>query len=197
LRSLRGGAAPLPGPAAPRLRTPTHISRATRSAPTETRVRRWRIWTVAGHPFGACPSGHTHRGHEPRFAPTVMAIYEDRQRDQNQRGNQAAPPPSILSQYLLLETAQTRFEALLGCLISTASGFFRHGPLPLFAYFGGAMNKGPHPAHLKQNRCHALIISHPMPRLMQRRSAVAKVSSREAGTAAEVALSLSVGQGGV
>jgi len=62
-----------------------------------------------------------------------MAIYEDRQRDQNQRGNQAAPPPSILSQYLLLETAQTRFEALLGCLISTASWFFRHAPLPLFA----------------------------------------------------------------
>jgi len=62
-----------------------------------------------------------------------MAIYEDRQRDQNQCGNQAAPPPSILSKYLLLETTQTRFETLLGCLISTASWFFRHGPLPLFA----------------------------------------------------------------
>jgi hypothetical protein len=43
----------------------------------------------------------------------VMPGHENRERQQNKRGNQAAPPPSILSQYLLLETAQTRFEAFL------------------------------------------------------------------------------------
>jgi len=64
-----------------------------------------------------------------------MPGHENRERQQNQRGNQAAAPPSILFQYLLLETVQTRFEALLGGfpLISTASWFFRHGPLPLFS----------------------------------------------------------------
>jgi hypothetical protein len=53
----------------------------------------------------------------------VMAGHEDRQRDQNERGNQAASPPAILFQYLLLKTVETRFEALLDCflLISSAS----------------------------------------------------------------------------
>jgi hypothetical protein len=65
----------------------------------------------------------------------VMAGREDRECDQNQRGNQAASPPTIFFQYLQLETVKTRFKALLGCfpLISSASWFFRHGPLPLFS----------------------------------------------------------------
>ncbi len=64
-----------------------------------------------------------------------MPAYENRERQQNQRGNQAATPPSILFQDLLLKTVQTRLETLLGSfpLISTASCFFRHGPLPPFS----------------------------------------------------------------
>jgi hypothetical protein len=67
----------------------------------------------------------------------VMPAHENRERQQNKRGNQAAAPPSILSQYVLFETGETRVEALLGCfpLISAASWFFRHGPLPPFSYF--------------------------------------------------------------
>jgi hypothetical protein len=63
----------------------------------------------------------------------VMPGHENRERQQNKRGNQAATPPTILSQDLKLETVKTGFEALLGRfpLISTASWFFRHGPLPL------------------------------------------------------------------
>jgi hypothetical protein len=63
-----------------------------------------------------------------------MAAYEDRKRDQNKCGDQAASPPSILFQYLLLKTVETRFQALLGCflLISGPSWFLRHNLLPLF-----------------------------------------------------------------
>jgi len=65
----------------------------------------------------------------------VMPGHENRERQQNKRGNQAASPPTIFFQYLQLETVKTRFKALLGCfpLISSASWFFRHGPLPLFS----------------------------------------------------------------
>jgi hypothetical protein len=65
-----------------------------------------------------------------------MAGREDRECDQNQRGNQAASPPTILFQYLLLKTVETRFEALLRCflLISGASCFLRHERLPPFFY---------------------------------------------------------------
>jgi len=64
----------------------------------------------------------------------VMAGCEDREGDQNQRGNQAASPPTILFQYLLLNSIETRFEALLLCflLIFGASCFLRHERLPLF-----------------------------------------------------------------
>jgi len=64
----------------------------------------------------------------------VMAGCEDRECDQNQRGNQAASPPTILFQCLLLKTVETRFEALLRCflLISGASCFLRHERLPPF-----------------------------------------------------------------
>jgi len=53
----------------------------------------------------------------------VMAGQEDRQRDQNERGNQAASPPAILFQDLLLKMIESRFEALLNCflLISSSS----------------------------------------------------------------------------
>ena len=67
----------------------------------------------------------------------VMAGREDRECDQNQRGNQAASPPTILFQYLLLKTVETRFEAFLTCfaLISTAASlFFGHKSLPLFFF---------------------------------------------------------------
>jgi hypothetical protein len=63
----------------------------------------------------------------------VMPGHENRERQQNKRGNQAASPPTIFFQYLQLETVKTRFKALLGCfpLISSTSWFFRHRPLPL------------------------------------------------------------------
>jgi hypothetical protein len=65
----------------------------------------------------------------------VVPTHKNRERQQNKRGNQAAAPPTILFQYLQLETVKTRFKALLGCfsLISSASWFFRHEPLPLFS----------------------------------------------------------------
>jgi hypothetical protein len=53
----------------------------------------------------------------------VMPGHENRERQQNKRGNQAASPPTIFFQYLQLETVKTRFKAVLGCfpLISSAS----------------------------------------------------------------------------
>jgi len=65
----------------------------------------------------------------------VVPTHKNRERQQNKRGNQAASPPTTFFQYLQLETVKTRFKALLGCfpLISSASWFFRHGPLPLFS----------------------------------------------------------------
>jgi hypothetical protein len=43
----------------------------------------------------------------------MMSACEDRERDQNECRNQAASPPTILFDYLLLETMKTRFETLL------------------------------------------------------------------------------------
>jgi hypothetical protein len=74
-----------------------------------------------------------------------MASYEDRERYKNKRGNQAASPPAILFQHLLLNTVETRFEALFPCflLISSASCFLRHECLPLFFLISaGAMSGG-------------------------------------------------------
>ena len=139
LRCLRARCTPLSGLPAPLSWTPT-IPRcgAARSAPTETRVRRWRIWAVVtvGHPGRTCPSS-TYLGHALRSTVMAMTGYEDGKRYENERGNQATSPPTILFQYLLLETVETRFEASLTCfaLISTAASlFFGHKSLPLFFF---------------------------------------------------------------
>jgi hypothetical protein len=58
---------------------------------------------------------------------TVMAN-QDCERQQHDRRNQAAAPPTILFQDLLLETIKTRFEALALAfpLIPGETRFFRH-----------------------------------------------------------------------
>jgi len=145
-------------------------------------MRPWRIWAIAavGHPPRTCPSRSTHRGHRHPLPPMVMAGCEDRECDQNQRGNQAASPPTILFQCLLLKTVETRFEALLRCflLISSASCFLRHERLPLFFYCRGAISERSVslPTCIR-NRARALI----MPHQKQRRSATADVTYGEAG----------------
>jgi hypothetical protein len=107
----------------------------------------------------------------------VMAGREDRECDQNQRGNQAASPPTILFQYLLLNTVETRFEALLRCflLISGASCFLRHERLPLFFIPWSYKRTISQPAYLQQNQGRALIMLHQR----QRRSAAAEVTCGE------------------
>ena len=93
----------------------------------------------------------------------VMAGCEDREGDQNQRGNQAASPPTILFQYLLLNSVETRFEALLRCflLISGASCFLRHERLPLFFYFVELkVNDQSACSTCIRTRCRALIMPH-------------------------------------
>ena len=178
LRCLRARCTPLSGLPAPLSWTPT-IPRcgAARSAPTETRLRRWRIWAVAGHSLGACPSGHTRPGHEHSFSPMVVPTHKNRERQQNKRGNQAASPPTILFQYLLLKTVETRFEALLRCflLISGASCFLRHERLPLFFYSVEHKRTITQPASLQRIRGRALIMLHQK----QRRSAAADVTCGE------------------
>jgi hypothetical protein len=58
----------------------------------------------------------------------VMASYEDGERDENQRANQAPSPPTILFQDLLLKAVETSFDALCGYVpsLSGATRFFRH-----------------------------------------------------------------------
>jgi hypothetical protein len=58
----------------------------------------------------------------------TVAGDENRERDQHQRGNQAASPPSILSKNVLLDTLKAPFEAFFSGLrlISWDTRFFRH-----------------------------------------------------------------------
>jgi hypothetical protein len=58
----------------------------------------------------------------------VMPGYEDRDCYEDKRGNQAAAPPTILFQYLFLETVEAPFKALFWSLrlTSSATRFFRH-----------------------------------------------------------------------
>jgi hypothetical protein len=53
----------------------------------------------------------------------VMARDENRERDQNKRGYQAASPPTILFQELLFKTIEPRLEPFFDCffLISGAT----------------------------------------------------------------------------
>jgi hypothetical protein len=58
----------------------------------------------------------------------MMAGYQNRECDEDQRGDQTASPPSILLQNLLFETIQAPFEALFGrfSLIYGVTWFIRH-----------------------------------------------------------------------
>jgi hypothetical protein len=105
-----------------------------------------------------------------------MAAYEDRKRDQNKCSDQAASPPSILFQYLLLKTVETRFQAFLRCflLISGPSWFLRHNLLPLFFSSRRGYEQSACPSEAEPR-----VVAPIMPRLMQRRSAMAEVSRGE------------------
>ena len=58
----------------------------------------------------------------------VMTGYENGKRDEDQRGDQTAPPPSILLQDLLFKTVQAPFETLFRRfpLIYGVTWFIRH-----------------------------------------------------------------------
>jgi hypothetical protein len=62
----------------------------------------------------------------------VMACNEDRQGDEDECSNQAAPPPAILPQHVALETIETFLKAFFRFfpLTSSAARFLRHEVLP-------------------------------------------------------------------
>jgi hypothetical protein len=62
----------------------------------------------------------------------VMASDEDRQRNQDEGCDQAAPPPAILSEHIVLNTMDTFLKTILLFfpLTSSAACFFRHELLP-------------------------------------------------------------------
>jgi hypothetical protein len=73
----------------------------------------------------------------------VMAGYENRERDEDQRGDQTASPPSILLQDLLFETVQAPFETLFHrfSLIYGVTWFIRHRRFTSLCELSGSRSK--------------------------------------------------------
>lgn len=119
---------------------PVVFAASARATPSGPPMRRWRILTkhAIRHVWRSSPPRHArrcrgHRSHPGRRSAsmTVMAGCEDRQSDQDQRGNQAAPPPAILPYDLVLDTLETSFEvARFFARTSSAASFFRYQGLP-------------------------------------------------------------------
>ena len=89
---------------------------ATRRAPTPC----WRWRKLTGRPIG-------HPGRERGPAAMVMAGDENRDRDENQGGEQTAPPPAVLPSQLLFEPIETPADVVFP-FTSSGACFFRHKP---------------------------------------------------------------------
>jgi hypothetical protein len=139
LRSLRAGPVPSPRSAIPRPAIPSRSGSRARTAPAVTGSRRWGIHPVASVRHALSHAHRTRRRH-PRRSMTVMAN-QHRERQQHDRCNQAAAPPTILFQDLLLEAIEARFEAraLAFPLITRDTRFFRH-KVTSSSYFCGYLH---------------------------------------------------------
>ncbi len=101
-----------------------------------TARRRWSIRTelATGHPRRPRPPRYTHRSHchrrLGRVRPTmvtVVARYENRKSEQNQGGDQAPTPPTILPEHFTLETVESAGERFLAFSLRASSArFLRH-----------------------------------------------------------------------
>src|SRR6202162_5130781 len=102
-------------------------------------VRRWR--RAVGHHARPLPSSHHTRGHHSRAhlahhlrrrtMMAAMARYQDRKRDQHQRGDQPSTPPSIFALRRVFKVLDAPFEAPDRVVIWVGGWkrFFRHAVL--------------------------------------------------------------------